>query len=160
MSNTKRCSVLLAGLMAIAGAYAQTNTGAAAQANTSGTDASQTSTASAEHLSKDAAKAEHDRIKAAYKSDKDACKSMKGNAKDVCEAEAKAKEKVALAELKFKETGKDSDREKVAETKAKTDYDVAKERCEDKSGKDKSACKADAKAAEKSALANAKKGSS
>jgi hypothetical protein len=132
----RRCSIAIACVLGLSGAYA------------------------ADRMDKSAVQAEHDRIEAAYKADKDACKSMKGNEKDVCQEEAKAKEKVAMAELKYKETGSPRDREKLAEIKAKADYDVAKERCEDKPfGAERSKCKSDAKAAEKTALENAKKGS-
>ncbi|RYF36543.1 MAG: hypothetical protein EOO25_20715, partial [Comamonadaceae bacterium] len=44
-------------------------------------------------MSKDAYKAEKEKIEAQYKADKKACDGMKANAKDVCGAEAKAKEK-------------------------------------------------------------------
>jgi len=149
----RRYSVLLACIFGITGAYAQTGT---PPATTSAPPAA--SPAPAERMDKNAAKAERDRIEAAYKADKDACKALKDNAKDVCMEEAKAKEKLALAELKFKETGSPRDKAKIAETKAKTDYAVAKERCEDKPlGAERSTCKKEAKNTEKSALAEAKK---
>jgi len=75
----------------------------------------------------------------------------------VCEAQAKAKENVAKAELDYKRSGTERDRMNVAETKAKSDYDVAKEKCEDQASDKQSACKKEAKAAEESALAAAKK---
>jgi hypothetical protein len=106
--------------------------------------------------SKDEVKATQDRIEAEYKSDKAACDKMSGNAKDVCMAEAKGKQKVAKAELDYNKTQKDTDRAKVAIAKAEAQYDVAKERCDEKSGNDKDVCLKDAKAAETKAKADAK----
>ena len=143
--STSKTSVLLAGLLAVSAGYAQTT------ANTA------PSTVAAPMMNKDAAKVAKDRIEETAKADKKACDGLKDNAKDICQAEAKAKEKVALAELKFQETGKDSDRVKLAEVRAETAYDVAKERCEDQQGDARSACKKQAKETEKSALADAKK---
>lgn len=110
----------------------------------------------AETMTKDEYKAAKDKIEATYKAAKDACDAQKGNAKDVCVKEAKATEKIAKADLEFKHTGKESDRLKAEQVKAEQEYEVAAERCEDRSGADKSACKADAKAAEKRALASIK----
>ena len=47
--------------------------------------------ADATAMSKDAHKAEKEKIEAQYKADKKACDAMKANAKDVCKAEAKGK---------------------------------------------------------------------
>ncbi|HEV7915652.1 MAG TPA: hypothetical protein VGP22_17945 [Albitalea sp.] len=110
----------------------------------------------ADAVSKDEVKAAKDQIKATYKSEKEACDKLKDNAKDVCDKEAKAKEKVAMAELDFKRTGKDADRLKAAKVKAEQDYEVAKEKCDDKSGADKDACKKEAKAVEAKAKADLK----
>jgi hypothetical protein len=98
------------------------------------------------------------RISADYKVDKSACASQAGNAKDVCVEEGKAKEKVALAELQYGYTGKAADRNKVLVAKAESDYAVAKERCDDKSGNAKDVCVSEAKAVETKALADAKMG--
>lgn len=114
--------------------------------------------AQAATMSKDDYKAGKDRIAADYKADKAACASMAGYAKDVCVEEAKAKEKVARAELEYSYTGKASDQTKAMEVKAKTAYDVAKEKCDDKKGNDKSVCVKEAKAVETKALADIKMG--
>ncbi len=95
-------------------------------------------------------------ISATYKSDKAACDAMKGNAKDVCVEEAKGREKVAKAELEYKNTGSESDQMKVTTAKAEAEYDVAKERCDDRQGKDKSACVEEAKATRDRVLADVK----
>lgn len=101
-------------------------------------------------------KAAKTRISDTYKADKSACDPLKGNAKDICMEEAKAKEKVARAELEYDYTGKTSDRNKIAEVKAKTAYAVAKERCDDLEGNAKDVCVKEAKATETKALADAK----
>jgi hypothetical protein len=86
-----------------------------------------------------------DGIKATYKVDLKACDGMTGNAKDICKEEAKGKEKVALADLEYRYTGKDGDATKLAKAKAEAVYDVAKEKCDDLAGPEKSACVATAK---------------
>jgi len=126
-----RLSVLVAGVFALSSVFA---------ANTGNTEA----------------KAAKDQATATYKADKAACDKLAGNTKDICVQEAKAKEKVAKAEAEYAHTGKDSDRSKVAFAKADGAYDVAKERCDDKSGNDKDVCVKEAKAAHVKAKADAK----
>ncbi len=96
------------------------------------------------------------RISAEYKTAKAACKALADNARDVCQEEAKGKEKVARAELQYAYTAKASDMTKVEETKAKTAYEVAKEKCDDLAGNNKSVCVKEAKAVEVKALVNAR----
>lgn len=100
--------------------------------------------------------ADKTRISAEYKTDKAACDALKDNAKDVCVEEAKAKEKVARADLEYAYTGKAKDRTKALEAKAKADYAVAKEKCDDQTGNAKDVCVKEAKAVETKALADAK----
>lgn len=116
------------------------------------------STAHAANLTKAEYKADKTRISADYKVDKKACDALKDNAKDVCVQEAKAKESVARAELEYSYTGKAGDQTKVLETKAKSDYAVAKEKCDDQAGNAKDVCVKQAKAVETKALADAKMG--
>lgn len=94
--------------------------------------------------------------KADYKSAKAACGSLSGNAKDVCIAEAKGKEEIARAELDARYAPSDENRYAVEVAKAKADYWVAKEKCDERSGKQKAACVNEAKAAETQAVANAR----
>ncbi len=101
--------------------------------------------------------AEKDRIEADYKADKAKCDSMQGNAKDVCMKQAKGKENVAKAELDAKENPSARNQRKVEEAKAKADYEVAKEKCDDQKGKEKSACEKEAKASYDRAKADIKK---
>ncbi|RZI84370.1 MAG: hypothetical protein EOP38_09325 [Rubrivivax sp.] len=107
-------------------------------------------------MSKAEYRAAKDRITETYKADKAACDKLTNNPKDVCVEEAKAKEKVAKAELEYSYTGKMSDRNHLAVVKAETAYEVAKEKCDDKSGNDKDVCVKEAKAAETKAKAEAK----
>jgi hypothetical protein len=101
-------------------------------------------------------KAEKERISAAEKADKKACDSLSGNAKDVCIQEAKAKDKIAKAELEATHSGKPRDQEKLAKARAEAAYDVAKEKCDDKTGNEKDVCVKEAKAAKDKAEADIK----
>ncbi len=101
-------------------------------------------------------KADKEKIEATYKSDKAACKAMTGNAKDICMEEAKGREKVARAELDQKFDPSPKHTKDVRMAKAKAAYEVAKERCDDKSGNDKDVCRKEAKAQYVSAKADTK----
>ena len=101
----------------------------------------------ADAMTRDAYKAEKDKIEAQAKADKKACDAMKDNAKDICQAEAKAKEKIAKAELDAKNKPGPKADDKVARMKAEGTYEVAKEKCEDQKGDGMLACKKEAKAA-------------
>ena len=81
---------------------------------------------------------------------------MSGNAKAVCEKEAKGNESIAKAELEAKRKGTPHAEYEVDVAKAKAAYEVAQEKCDDMKGKEKSACKKEAKATEQKALADAK----
>lgn len=111
---------------------------------------------SAADSSKDANKAEKQRIGAEAKAAKEKCKDMKTNAKDICMAEAKGQEKVAKAELAQKTKDTPKNRYDVAAAKADADHGVAREKCDDMKGKDKEACQKDAKNARDAAKKAAK----
>ena len=98
------------------------------------------------------------RIGDEYKADKKACASMSGNAKDICVEEAKGKEKVARAELEFAYTGKNKDERALMHARAAAAYNVAKERCDDRSGNDKDVCVKEAKAVKAKTMADIKRG--
>jgi len=110
----------------------------------------------AQGMSKDHYKAGKDKIAAEYKSARAGCDSLSANAKDVCIAEANGKQKVAKAELEASNKPSDKTRYAVSIAKAEADYSVAKEKCDDKAGNDKTVCVKDAKAAETRAKADAK----
>ncbi len=114
--------------------------------------------AQAANMGKAEYKTAKDSISTTYKADKKACDALSGNAKDVCVEEAKGKEKVAKAELEYRYTGKPADQNKLLKARAEAAYDVAKEKCDDKAGNDKDVCVKEAKAAETTALADAKMG--
>ena len=114
------------------------------------------SVAQANTISKDEYKAGKTRISADYKTDKAACASMSGNAKDVCIEEAKGHEKVAKAELDAQYKPSPRHDNDVRMAKAKAAYNVAKEKCDDKTGNDKDVCKKEAKASYTSSKGNAK----
>jgi hypothetical protein len=107
-------------------------------------------------VSKEQHKSETDRIKAEYNAAKARCDGLSANAKDICMAEAKGKERVAKAELDAREKGTDKARYDARVAKAEAEYEVAKERCDDRSGNEKDACVKDAKAALTRAKADAK----
>ena len=107
-------------------------------------------------MSRDAYKADKDKIEAQYKADKAQCATMSGNAKDVCKEEAKGKEKVAKADLEAEYKNTDKARYDARMTKAKADYEVAKEKCDDLSGNQKDVCVKEAKASLAKAKAGAK----
>ncbi len=110
----------------------------------------------AQGMSKEEYKAAKSSIAAEYKSASASCGSLSANAKDVCIAQAKGKEKVAKAELEARNKPSVGTRYEVGVAKAEADYAVAKEKCDDKAGNDKTACVKDAKAAEARAKADAK----
>ena len=112
--------------------------------------------ATATGMSKDDYTAGKASIAAQYKADRAGCDSFSANAKDVCAAEAKGKENVAKAELEAGYKPTKQTRYNVSIAKAKADYSVAKERCDDKAGNDKDVCIKEAKAAETAATADAK----
>lgn len=95
-------------------------------------------------------------IKTSYKADRDACSKLSGNAKDICVEEAKGREKVALAQLEYNYSGSPGDEIKLMETRAEARYEVAKERCDDRSGDAKDLCQREAKTAHDKAKAEIK----
>jgi osmotically-inducible protein OsmY len=113
-------------------------------------------TAAAEGMTKNEYSAAKKSIAAEYKSASAACGSLLANAKDVCIAEAKGKEKVAKADLEARYKPSERTRYNASVAKAEADYAVAKEKCDDKAGNDKTACVKEARAAEARAKADAK----
>lgn len=98
------------------------------------------------------------RISDTYKTERNACAAFAGNARDICVEEGRAKQKVARAELDYSYTATPKDQSKVGVAKAEAAYAVAKERCDDKAGNDKSVCVKEAKAIQVKALADVKMG--
>ncbi len=86
------------------------------------------------------------RIEVQGKADARACGKLKGNAKDICKAEATGREEVALAELDADYRPSPQTEQGAKEARAEADYDIAKERCDNATGKAKSVCRKQAKA--------------
>jgi hypothetical protein len=132
-------------LTVIAAALALGFAGAAqAQSTTPRTDVDKPRTA--DRADRKVKNADEERIESEYKAAKEKCDPMKGNEKDICQAEAKAKEKIAKAENDAKHA-KDPAKAQahVQRVKADAEYDVAKERCDDRKGNDKDVCMKEAK---------------
>jgi hypothetical protein len=99
---------------------------------------------------------EKDSIEANYKAANTSCASLAGNAKSVCKVEAKSDEKTKLADLEARYKATPSADKDAQIAKAKAQYEVAKQKCDDLTGADKSTCKSTAKADEDHAIADAK----
>lgn len=84
------------------------------------------------------------------------CDAMSGNAKDVCVVDAKAGRRVAKANLEANYLPTERNHYKARLAKAEGDYDMAKERCNEKAGNAKDVCVKEAKALEVTAKADAK----
>jgi len=112
--------------------------------------------ASATHMDKSAYTAEREKAEADYKAAKKACDPLKGNEQDKCKAEAKYNEQVAKADLEMKYKGTPDAAYDAAVKKAKAKHDWDKQKCHDQKGAEQSACKKQASADEKKAIADAK----
>ena len=97
-----------------------------------------------------------DNANAAYKQARTQCDSMSGNPKNVCIAEAKANLKKATADAEARYKNTDKARRDAKIDAAEADYDVAKTKCEAKTGNDKDVCIKEAKAVETKAKVDAK----
>jgi len=103
---------------------------------------------SAQALTKDQYKAGEARIAEQYTADKVKCEALSGNAKDICFAQAQGKEKVAEAELEASYESTAKHRYDLLVTKAKADYAIANQKCDDRTGNDQEVCVKEAKAVE------------
>ncbi|MDD2915214.1 MAG: hypothetical protein PHP70_07840 [Gallionella sp.] len=112
--------------------------------------------AMAQSMSESEYKSAEKSINAECKSDKMDCDSFADNAKDICMAVAKGKEKVAKAELEARYKPSKNSGYDISIAKAEADYEVAKERCDDKAGNAEDICVQEAKAAFVHAKADAK----
>src|SRR5207244_2673392 len=81
-----------------------------------------------------------DNAKAEYKVARAKCNSLSGNGKDVCVKEAKASRDKAIAAAKFEEKGTLNSFTTARKDIAQSDYSVAKEKCDDKTGNAKDVC--------------------
>lgn len=111
--------------------------------------------AMAQNVSKDDYVSVKDKIAADYKLAKASCDSLSGNPNDICMAGAKGNEKVALAELEASYKPSPENRYQARVVKADAEYELAKERCDDRAGNTKDVCMKEAMSAETAAKADA-----
>jgi hypothetical protein len=100
--------------------------------------------------------AEKARINATQDADVARCTQLAGNARDVCKLEVQGARKVAMAQLDARNKATREAAYDVRVVRAKADYAVATEKCDDLAGNDKDVCVKAAKSAEVAALADAK----
>jgi hypothetical protein len=93
-----------------------------------------------------------------YKAATAKCGSMSGNDKDVCMAEARLTRTRTEAKALSQYNNNPTSREKARSNMADAEYDLAKAKCEAKSGADKDDCMNTAKSEHTAALADAKSG--
>jgi len=94
--------------------------------------------------------------KAHYKTAEKQCGSLAGNARDVCIAEAKLNRVRAENDAELAHEDSVKNRRGAAENLAKAQYDVARERCDDKGGNLKDVCVQEAKAGLEKSMADAR----
>jgi hypothetical protein len=135
--------------MAAAIALATVPSGASAQAHAPKPGAART-------LTKDGYAAARKNADAQYAIDREACSSLAGNAKDICIAEAKGRNDVTRAEAAVAYQNTNATRENARLARARAEYQVAIERCDDLAGNRKDVCVKEAKAALVRAKADAR----
>lgn len=91
-----------------------------------------------------------------YQKARSACGSTRNNARSVCLQEAEGTYKIANAEIAYAAEPTERHLRSVAVVKADSGYAIAKEKCDDLSGDQKSLCRTEAKATHKNSLADAK----
>ena len=93
-----------------------------------------------------------------YKVAHEKCGALKDNAKDICIEEAKVVRTRAKAVALVNYENSAKNHAKALTEIANAEYALAKEKCDDKSGNDKDVCMKEAKAYQKTAIADAKAG--
>jgi hypothetical protein len=94
-------------------------------------------------------------IGAEHKAAKAACSPLAGNAKDVCLVDAKGREKVSLAQLEAAYVPSQKNHYNARVALANANYEVAKEKCDEKAGNSKDVCRKEAQAVRTAARADA-----
>ncbi|WP_255988723.1 hypothetical protein [Chitinolyticbacter albus] len=92
-------------------------------------------------------------VKDRYDASAKRCDGLSGNAEDVCEQQAKADRDIGLAEIDASRKNTDAARLESAKVRAKANYAVANERCDDLAGNKKDVCQEKAKAERDKTLA-------
>ncbi|MGK5079577.1 BON domain-containing protein [Janthinobacterium sp. HLX7-2] len=93
-----------------------------------------------------------------YKQAKDACSSQSGNAKKVCVEEAKVVRAKADSDAVAQHRNTPRELGKARKDVANAEYDLAKTKCGERTGANKTSCMNDAKASKTAALADANTG--
>jgi hypothetical protein len=108
----------------------------------------------AANMSKEAYKDSKVKIDNTYKIESKACDTASGNAKDICVETAKGKQNIAKTDLEYQYTGKASDKRDAQEARIEAEFEVAKERCDDKAGNENDVCMTQAKSTREKAMAS------
>ncbi len=103
-------------------------------------------------------KALTDQAAATYKQARAACDGQAGNAKKVCVEEARVARAKAESDAVAQHRNTPRELSKARKEVANAEYDLAKARCGERSGADKTTCMTDAKARQRAALADASTG--
>ena len=84
-------------------------------------------------------------VDADYKAARAQCRSLQGNARDICDEEARARARVDKAELAQRYQPSAQHQRELDEAKARSTYDVARERCSDNTGPARRSCEQQAR---------------
>jgi hypothetical protein len=84
--------------------------------------------------------AARERIGANLKAALEQCEKQVEPARAVCVKEAQGRQQIALAELDHQRSPSDANARRLAETRVAVNYDVAREKCNERQGGDKAAC--------------------
>jgi hypothetical protein len=129
---------------------------AGAVSDASGAQTSASKATSSRPLTREGYEAARKSADEQYKVDREACLALAGNAKDICIAEAKGRNDVTRAEAAVAYESTAATRENARVARARADYGVAIERCDDLAGNRKDVCVKEAKAALVRAKADAR----
>ena len=102
--------------------------------------------------------AARERIGANAKAALSQCEALAAAAKPVCIKEAQGREKIALAELDQQRRPSDANARRLAETRVAVNYEIAREKCNERQGDDKAECLSRAGAEESKARADIRTG--
>ncbi len=100
--------------------------------------------------------AELDRIEAEFRAARERCDGTPGHLGNVCVAEARAVRRIAKAELEARGKGTPKSWYDARIARAEAEFEVAKERCGERSGDPREQCITEARAAEARAKADAR----
>ncbi|CAN7353063.1 hypothetical protein LJR161_002006 [Variovorax paradoxus] len=102
--------------------------------------------------------AARERIGANLKAALEQCEKQVEPARAVCVKEAQGRQKIALAELDHERSPSDANARRLAEARVAVNYEVAREKCNERQGGDKAACLSRASEEESKARAGIKTG--